>query len=261
MGESTNIPYCHHTFSPWKSCTKVSPGCDNCYAEKLSNRWGVKFGQREPRQVMADSTWKHPHKWDLAAWKAGERRRVLCGSMCDVFDNKAPEGQRERLWRTIEETENLEWLLLSKRAQNIPKYIPDQWCCHNAASAASIVCDEGDFPPNVWVGVSVENRKHGLPRIDILRIIPAAIRWLSIEPLLEDLGEVDFAGIDWVVLGGESGTHARPMDIDWALSIREQCRTQGVPFYMKQLSQADAPREYTHPVYFPKDLNIRQFPA
>lgn len=243
MGSTTGISYCHYTFSPWKSCTKVSPGCDNCYAEKISNRFGVQFGQRETRQLMADRTWDNPRLWDGQARRAGERRRVLCGSMCDWADNKAPEGQRERLFDVIENTPYLDWLLLTKRAPNLLRYWP--WPC----------------PDNVWLGVSVENRKHGLPRIEFLRREYAELLWLSIEPLLEDLGEIDLTGIDWVVCGGESGAHARPMDVEWAQSIREQCKAQGVAFYMKQLSAYTHKMHYTHTAYFPKDLQVREFPG
>lgn len=243
MGATTNISYCHHTFNAWKVCSKVSPGCDFCYAENMSaNRFGIKFGAKEPRLTMADSTWKRPLVWDGQARRAGERRRVLCGSMCDWADNKAPPGQRSRLFDVIENTPHLDWLLLTKRAPNLARY----WTFLQ--------------PRNVWLGVSVENRKHGLPRIDFLRKEHATLRWLSIEPLLEDLGQIDLTGINWVVCGGESGAHARPMDVEWAQSILDQCRKQGVPFYMKQLSQATHSKFYTHTAYFPRDLQVREFP-
>jgi protein gp37 len=147
------------------------------------------------------------------------RRRVFCASMCDVFDKNAPNGARDRLWTLIRETPNLDWQLLTKRAPNIEKYLPSDW---------------GNGYPNVWLGVTVENRANGLPRVDILREIPSVVRFLSIEPLLEDLGEVDLQGLHWVIAGGESGPNARPMEASWMFSIRRQCADQGIPFFFKQ---------------------------
>jgi protein gp37 len=139
--------------------------------------------------------------------------------MMDWADKNAPEGQRERLWTLIRETPNLTWQMLTKRAPNISKYIPLDW--------------ENGYE-NVWMGVSVGNKKHGFPRIDHLRKIPAKVRFLSIEPLLEDLGEINLEGIHWVIVGGESGICFRKMDMDWVMSIYVQCIKHNIPFFFKQ---------------------------
>jgi protein gp37 len=139
--------------------------------------------------------------------------------MCDVFDKKAPAGERERLWALIRKTPNLTWQLLTKRAPNIHRFLPYDW---------------GEGYANVWLGVSVENRADGLPRIEQLRQIPARVRFLSIEPLLENLGPLNLFGIHWVIVGGESGSRARPMDPSWVKRIRRQCIGQHVPLFFKQ---------------------------
>ncbi|MEW8253735.1 MAG: phage Gp37/Gp68 family protein [Candidatus Thiodiazotropha taylori] len=220
MAETTEIAWTDSTFNPWWGCTKVGPGCDHCYAEALDKRtggshWGL---GTSPRILSADN-WRKPHRWQRQAEKDGSTRKVFCGSMCDWADKHAPEGQRDRLWQLIRQTSSLRWQLLTKRAPNIRKYLPDDW---------------GNGYPNVWLGVTVENRKHGLRRLDVLREIPAKVRFLSIEPLLEDLGNIDLTGIHWVIVGGESGHHARPMNPEWVWRIKDQCWWQGIPFFFKQ---------------------------
>lgn len=224
MAENTEIAWTDSTFNPWWGCTRVGPGCDNCYAAALDHRvGGDHWGADKEYRVMKAGNWKHPRKWERAAEKFfsihGRRRRVFCASMADVFDNKAPDSERERLWEEIRLTPSLDWQLLTKRPGNITKYLPDDW---------------GNGFSNAWLGTTVENRKHGLPRVDQLRVIPAAVRFLSIEPLLEDLGIIDLRGIDWVIVGGESGPKARPMKKEWMLNIRNQCLDAGVPFFFKQ---------------------------
>jgi len=155
--------------------------------------------------------WNKPLRWNRAARAAGKRARVFCGSMCDVFEHrtgpagKVLEEQRERLWELIASTEDLDWLLLTKRPQNIGTRVAVPW--------------SGAGPANVWLGCTVEVRA-ALPRIDVLRRIPACVRFVSCEPLLEDLGAVDLTGIHLVIVGGESGPKARPMDQAWANSRR-----------------------------------------
>ena len=206
MATTTQISWTDHTFNPWWGCTKVSPGCDNCYAEILDKRFGGNHWEKAAPRIMSDENWKKPHTWN----KKYPDSKVFCGSMCDVFDKNAPEGQRDRLWETIHETPQLQWQLLTKRAPNIEKYLPSDW---------------GNGYKNVWLGVTVEDHKHGLPRIDILRQIPAKTRFLSIEPLLEDIGEINLSGINWVIVGGESGKNARPIFFQWVDSIRKQCKS------------------------------------
>ncbi len=139
--------------------------------------------------------------------------------MCDWADKNSPPGQRKKLWEVVRCTPDLDWLLLTKRAPNISKFLPHDW---------------GSGYENVWLGVTVENRSHGQPRIEYLRGIPAKVRFLSVEPLLEDLGEIDLAGIHWVIVGGESGPLARPMMAEWMENICRQCEKAGVAFFFKQ---------------------------
>lgn len=221
MGQETGISWTHHTFNPWWGCTAISPGCDHCYAETFDKRvGGAHWGKDAPRRLFGDKHWNEPRKWNEAAQKAGERRRVFCASMADVFDADAPEGQLERLWPMIRETPHLDWLLLTKRHGRIARNLPADW---------------GEGYANVWLGVTVDDRRNGLPRVDVLRHIPARVRFLSVEPLLEDLGAVDLTGIHWAIMGGESGPGARVFLEDWARSLIQQCREQGVAPFVKQL--------------------------
>jgi protein gp37 len=160
------------------------------------------------------------------AGKAGERHRVFCASMADVFDNRAPAGARERLWELIRQTPHLDWLLLTKRPQNIAKMLPADW---------------GKGYPNIWLGVTVENQTEADRRIPILRRIPGAVRFLSCEPLLEEVrltefvdGGIEMPGIHRIICGGESGPGARPMHPDWARHLRDDCLVAGVAFHFKQ---------------------------
>lgn len=168
---------------------------------------------------MSADNWRKPARWQRIAEATGIRRRVFCGSMCDWTDKNAPEFQRARLWALIRSTPMLDWQLLTKRAPNIARCLPTDW---------------GAGYENVWLGVTVENRKHGLPRIEYLRRVPAKVRFLSVEPLIEDLGEIDLTGIHWVIVGGESGHGARPMDAAWVESIKRQCEAMGVALFFKQ---------------------------
>ncbi len=220
MADITNIAWTDSTFNPWWGCTKVSPGCDHCYAEALDKRTGGNhWGPRTTPRTMSADYWQKPKRWQKEAKATGERRKVFCGSMCDVFDENAPEDERERLWQLIRETPMLDWQLLTKRAKNIIRLLPDDW---------------KNGYQNVWLGVTVENKKHGLMRANILKTIPAKIRFLSIEPLLEDLGLVDFSPFDWVIIGGESGPHARPMKHEWVTNIKHLCDLDKTPFFFKQ---------------------------
>lgn len=221
MGEGSKIQWTDHTFNPWWGCTKVSPGCDHCYAEAFDHRLGGNhWGKGVARRVFGEKHWNEPRKWDAAARKAGARARVFCASMADWAEAEAPDKQRERLWALIRETPNLDWLLLTKRHARIRMCLPADW---------------GDGYSNVWLGVSVDDKAHGLPRVDVLRSIPARVRFLSVEPLLEDLGAVDLSGIHWVIIGGESGHGARPFHVEWARSLVRQARAQGAAPFVKQL--------------------------
>jgi protein gp37 len=243
MAENTAIEWATHTFNPWTGCTKVSPACDFCYAEAWAKRAGRPELWQGERKRTTEAYWRQPLKWDRAAQAAGRRDRVFCASLADVFDNQVPERWRDDLWHRIEQTPNLDWLLLTKRPQNIAKMLP---------GARIGTRPWGDGWPNVWLGTTVENQAEAERRIPHLLAVPAAVHSLSCEPLLEDLTGIDLTGIDWVIVGGESGPKARPMQEAWAESLRDQCRAAGVAFFMKQMARK-AP--------IPERLMIREFPA
>lgn len=241
MGKQTGIEWTNHTFNPWWGCTKVSPGCANCYAERDSKRWGQEWGKGAPRRVFGDNHWKDPLHWNEQARRDGVRRRVFCASMADVFEEEAPVGQLDRLWDLIRRTPNLDWQLLTKRPHLIASKLPADW---------------GQGFPNVWLGTSVEDQKRAEERIPELLKVPARIHFLSCEPLLgpvdlEDLsvpvftyetddhtdaesGLVRVGGIDWVIAGGESGPNARPVHPDWLRMLRTQVEEAGAAFFFKQ---------------------------
>jgi protein gp37 len=219
MAVETRISWTDSTFNPWWGCSKVGQGCDNCYAAALDHRTGGNHFDADPPRAMSDAYWQQPHKWNRKAGLASKRHKVFCGSMCDWADKDGDPAQRERLWALIRQTPHLDWQLLTKRASNIRKFLPEDW---------------GDGYPNVWLGVTVENRRQGLRRMGMLKQIPAQVRFLSVEPLLEDLGNLDLGGIHWVIVGGESGAKARCMEPAWVDSLFHQCQEQGVPFFFKQ---------------------------
>lgn len=242
MAENSGIEWTHHTFNPWWGCTKISPACDNCYAESWNKRHhgGENWGPRAPRRRTSESYWRQPMKWNKQAAETGVRFRVFCASLADVFDNQVPEEWRRDLWEVIRATPNLDWLLLTKRPQNIDKMLPSDW---------------GQGWPNVWLGTTVENQAVAERNVLPLLNVPAAVRFLSCEPLLEEvnlralrvdlrhIGGPEFIDclhpqlgvrIDWVICGGESGPNARAMNAGWARSLRDQCVSAGVAFLFKQ---------------------------
>jgi protein gp37 len=223
MAEQTNIAWTDHTFNIAWGCEKISDGCTHCYADGFDRRTvGDHWGPNATRRTFGEKHWREPLKWNEQAQQEGRRHRVFCSPMTDVFlDDPTIARELVKLWALIKQTPCLDWQLLTKRPERIRECLPANW---------------GDGWPNVWLGTSVENRKHGVPRIAILREIPATIRFLICEPLLEDLGEIDLRGIDWVIVGGESGPRFRPMDHAWARSILRQCREQHVAFFFKQSS-------------------------
>lgn len=219
MGFNSSIEWTTHTFNPWWGCTKVSDGCKHCYAETLSRRWGHdNWGPTKSRRLMSDAHWDEPFRWNREAVETRIRPRVFCASMADVFDERAPEGQRERLWDLIRSTPNLDWQILTKRPQLIQDNLPGDW---NQGYA------------NVWLGTSVEDQRV-VHRIEQLRQVPAVVRFLSLEPLIGPLVNLPLHGIHWAIVGGESGHGARPMAPSWVTDIREQCATSGVAFFFKQ---------------------------
>jgi protein gp37 len=243
MAERTLIAWTDHTFNIAWGCWVKSPGCANCYADAGATRYGFDiWGKDKPRRTFGEKHWSQPLKWNKAAEAEGRRHRVFCSSMTDwALPDPIIAGERVKMWELIRRTPWLDWQLLTKRSELIAEYLPGDW---------------GNGYPNVWHGVSVENRKHGLPRIDDLRTIPCGIRYLSCEPLLEDLGDVDLRGIHWVIAGGESGANYRLMDHDWARGLRDQCAAKGVSFFFKQSSAYRTEMGTTL-----DGETIRQFPA
>lgn len=225
MAETTEISWAHSTFNPWIGCTNVSPGCDHCYAEALDHRWGNdRWGPGKPRQRTSAANWKQPLAWNRKAKESGQPWRVFCASLADVFDNEVPAEWRVDLFYLIAATPHLTWMLLTKRIGNVEGMMRS-------------------LPANVWLGITVVNQEEAdrdIPKL--LHNMHARVRWLSCEPLL---GPVDLKrfvalpgeesiGIDWVIVGGESGNGARPMNPDWARQVRDLCAAADVPFHFKQ---------------------------
>lgn len=235
MTENSKIEWTHHTFNPWIGCTKVSPGCDNCYAESMMDtRLGsVKWGAGNPRKLTSLSNWKMPLIWNARAGAAHERHRVFCASLADIFDNEVPEEWRKRVWEMIRLTPNLDWLLLTKRIGNAAQMLPPDFM-HTPWH-------------NVWMGISVVNQEEAERDIPKLCAINAKVRFLSIEPMLDTIDltalKTPYDGtfnalmhdrINWVIVGGESGNKARPMHPLWAQNVNRACVTFQVPFLFKQ---------------------------
>ena len=220
MAENSGIEWTDHTFNPWIGCTKVSAACDHCYAEAWDKRFkGERWGPHANR--TRTKTWGNPVKWNRLCEATGTRNRVFIASLADVFDNHKsidPEW-RKQLWRLIKQCSSLDFLMLTKRPQNIKRYLPDDW---------------GDGYNNVWLGATVESQKEA-DRLDALTQVPAKVRFLSMDPLL---GDVDLSGhidkLHWIITGGESGIQYRHADPDWFRSLRDQCATADVPFLFKQ---------------------------
>lgn len=256
MGQNSGISWTDHTFNPWWGCEKISAGCKNCYAETFaSGRMRLPiWGAKAERRFFGDAHWAEPLKWNRSAEKSGIRARVFCASMADVFENyEGPSAERVkearvRLWTLIEATPWLDWLLLTKRPKNIMAMIPERWRCFL-------------FPCNLWIGCTVENQEMAEKRLPYLLSIPAKVRFVSYEPAL---GPVDFtrvqvvmqdppaylnaltghvAGpddvlphhVDWIIVGGESGTNARPFNPAWADWTVTACQRAGVSVFVKQM--------------------------
>lgn len=279
MAENSKISWTDHTFNPWIGCTKVSPGCKNCYAETLMDiRYGkVKWGPRGRRVRTSKELWNKPLKWNYDHWcqcsecgwrgsydntkpnhefegspscplcaglVVSTRQRVFCASLADIFEHKDDQLVEMNQWRAdlfkmIENTPNLDWLLLTKRIENVETMMPETWLA--------------GFPKNVWLGTSIENQEEADARLPILEHLGRAFRpsiiFVSAEPLLsaidisDFLTEIDYDDeegsrwsrpIDWVIAGGESGLKARPLHPDWVKSLRDQCQEVNIPFHFKQ---------------------------
>lgn len=217
MSEISSIEWTDATWNPVRGCTKISPGCKHCYAETFAERFrgvpGHPYEQGFDLRLVPEKL-AEPLKWAAS-------KTVFVNSMSDLFHETVPDSYIEQVVRVMELADWHTYQVLTKRADRLRDTL-----CGPLAAASQL--------GHIWWGVSVENRKHGLPRIDSLREAPAAVRFLSVEPLLEDLGQIDLSGIDWVIVGGESGWGARPMDPAWVISLRDQCQGRGVPFFFKQ---------------------------
>ena len=283
MSENTKIEWADHTFNPWVGCTKVSPDCDHCYAEGWAKRSGmVQWGTHADRRRTSEANWRLPIKWNAQAGRLGVRYRVFCASLADVFDNEVPDKWRADLFELIEATPHLDWLLLTKRIGNVRPMMAE--VAHRLFWMDRL--DTGALPPNVWLGATICNQEEADRDIPKLLAVPAAKRFLSMEPLLgevdlrhlnkdREVDEVDclqpdtweaeiarwrdtdegweeqfedhygvdlssrlsgpmHPGVDWVIVGGESGHGARPMHPDWVTGLRDQCLATGTPFLFKQ---------------------------
>lgn len=254
MGENTKIEWCDFTFNGWLGCTKVSDGCTNCYAERFGKRFGIAWGAGQPRKRTSAANWREPIKWNAQAEREGRRYRVFCASLADVFDNEVPAEWRDDLFTLISDTPNLDWQLLTKRIGNAHRMLASWF--------------EG--VPAIWLGATICNQEEADRDIPKLLSTPAAVRFLSIEPMLspidlrrhiggssdvdDDEGgpHCDRCGClyedddhecpegfgprpDWVIVGGESGPQARPTNIEWIRSIVQQCKAAGVPVFVKQI--------------------------
>ncbi|MEB2535846.1 phage Gp37/Gp68 family protein [Burkholderia sp. BCCIQ04A] len=267
MAENSTIEWTDHTFSPWIGCTKVSPGCDNCYAEHLMDTrlHKVVWGVQGERVRTSAATWREPIRWNArhAEFFAahGRRQRVFCASLADVFDNVVDPAWRADLFTLIERTPNLDWLLLTKRIGNVMSMVGE-------AAQYQFDLDRIEKPrlhDNIWLGATIVNQEEADRDIPKLLAVPARVRFLSMEPLL---GPVDLTrvmrsspgsdwsycddvlrgfrahkcgghispenAVNWVIVGGESGANARPMHPEWARDLRDQCAAAGVPFLFKQ---------------------------
>lgn len=281
MSENTKIEWCDATFNPWIGCTKISPACEHCYAavSTPARARDIEWGAGKPRVRTSAANWKQPLRWNNDAYLFGEckqcghrgnrkedtvcdvcgghapeaRRRVFCASLADVFDSEVDPQWRADLFDLIELTPHLDWLILTKRIGNVFRLAPsvDWFAAHK----------------NVWLGITICNQEEADRDIPKLLDVPACVRFLSCEPLLDDIDisnwifgraepcpqcpkDIDCdcgwtgrhelngeAALHWVIVGGESGHHARPMNPEWARSLRDQCSSTGLPFFFKQFGE------------------------
>lgn len=259
MGEQTEIAWTDHTFNPWWGCQRVSPGCEHCYAETFAKRTGhAVWGPQSDRRFFGDKHWAEPLKWNAKAARDGVRRRVFCASMADVFEDREDlRRHRARLATLIRKTQHLDWLLLTKRPENAARLWRSAW---ERARGTDADPPEHEWFENIWLGTTVEDQKRADERIPHLLKVPARVRFLSCEPLLESVDLKAFMpwafrngvrpnadgtpfalpavggsrGVDWVIVGGESGGCARPFDLAWARAIVGHCKVNGVPCFVKQ---------------------------
>lgn len=264
MGVKTGIPWCDHTFSPWEGCVKISPGCDACYAS-ARDEWlhhGDNWGKDAARLMHKDAYWEQPFKWDAAAFKSGIRKRVFCGSLMDIMEDRRDlDAPRARVFDIIPRTPNLDWLLVTKRPMNFRHLLPKEWL--------------KSMPRNIWGITTVESEAYTW-RIAELLNVPFAIHGVSYEPAL---GPVDFSpwlarGLNWVIVGGESaqrGHVPREFRLAWARRTVLDCDKYLRAAFVKQLGSAPASSrpddlvQIKHPKgevvsEWPRDIRIQNFP-
>lgn len=292
MAENSGIAWTHHTHNEWLGCTPVSEACRECYAEVLvTGRMKLPvWGPKAPRHLTKESNRKKPERYNRVAGQKGIRERIFCSSLSDVFEDREDlKPWRADLFRLIERTTNLDWLLLTKRAD----------CMVRLAAEAGW---KGHWPSHVWAGTTVESQKRAEERIPHLLSVPAKIHFLSMEPLLESVDisrwlvppypnfggmgggsamelqaqltwEAKYdgkQGLSWVIVGGESGDYdkVRPFNLDWARSLKAQCEKTRTPFFFKQTGVKCLDGVASYPVLrkgdqmedFPPELRVREFP-
>lgn len=213
MSSQSKIEWTEHTWNPITGCTKVSPGCKNCYAEEMAVRLKA---MRAPGYENGFKLTIMPERLEQPI-KRKKPTKYFVNSMSDLFHEKVPFKFIDQVFSVIHKTPQHIYQILTKRSARMARYFNSR-----------------KVPQNAWIGVSVEDQKYGVPRIDDLRAVPAAIRFLSVEPLLEDLGEISLDEIHWVIVGGESGRKAREMRPEWVENVRIQCKTANVAFFFKQ---------------------------
>lgn len=213
MATASAIEWTEQTWNPTTGCTKVSPGCKNCYAEVMAKRLHAMGAQGYDNEFQLTL-----HQQRLRQPLSRKRPTTFfVNSMSDLFHEEVPDSFLDSVFDTIRATPQHTYQVLTKRADRLPRYFKRRAC-----------------PENVWLGVSVEDRKYGVPRIGHLRTVKARIRFLSVEPLLEDLGSIELSDIHWVIVGGESGTKARPMREEWISKVQAQAEAAGAAFFFKQ---------------------------
>ncbi|MCK1546749.1 phage Gp37/Gp68 family protein [Bradyrhizobium sp. 160] len=245
MGENSKIEWCDHTFNPWIGCQKVSPGCDNCYAEAMmDHRYKkVQWGAHGERKRTSEQNWRKPVQWNAQARTSrkenGHRPRVFCASLADVFDNQVDSSWRRDLFALIRKCDALDWLVLTKRPENIEKMLPSNW---------------RDGYPNVWLGTTAEDQTRFDFRWKRLKKVPAVVRFISYEPALGPLrlppGELL---PDWLISGGESGAGARTLRPRWVRDIIADCRRSGVAPFHKQWGCYES-----NPLVVEKGMTVRE---
>lgn len=267
MAEFSKIAWTDATFNPWIGCTRVSPGCQNCYAENLmANRYKrVKWGPGQPRSLT--KTWKDPIRWNAEAAKAGTRKKVFCASLADWLDHEVPARWLLDLVYLIDACDHLDWLMLTKRPENWRPLLTAIAPYH----AVAAMWLAGHPPENVWFGVTAEKQEYWDLRVPIMATIPAAVRWVSYEPALGPLKLQAREKVDWLIIGGESdqATPARPFQIEWAHNAVIRCAKLGITPFVKQIgSNAIVGTSRLHtkdkagadPAEWPPLLRVRKFP-